>query len=170
MVAPRLKQTCAGAPILELCKPEFRLRDHPQFATMIDNDILKEEIVTIRVQARVQGQWFIRYEDAPDAYPDNPEPSVVHTTWWNGRTLYYDPNPHPIDRGVNARRHQRKLEGVQEGRIVVMQVDIENEPGLRASGRYAGEFRVVEAIITENGSHALVLENTGREIVGAGRI
>lgn len=51
-----------------------------------------------------------------------------------------------------------------------MQVDLENEPGLRASGQYAGEFRVVEAIIKEDGSHALILEDTVREIVGAGRV
>lgn len=124
----------------------------------------------IRVQARVQGQWYVRYENAQEAFPDNPEPSVVHTTWWNGRTLYYDPNPHPIDFGVNAGRNLRKRQGLQEGRIVVMQVDLENEPGLRASGQYAGEFRVVEAIIKEDGSHALILEDTVREIVGAGRV
>lgn len=123
----------------------------------------------IYVQARVQGQWYIRYVNDQDALPNNPEPSVVHTTWWNGRNLYYDPNPHPTDLGVNAGRNRRKLEGVQEGKIVVMQVDAVNEPGLRATGRYAGEFRVVEAIINENGSHALVLENTEREIIGAGR-
>lgn len=50
-----------------------------------------------------------------------------------------------------------------------MQVDLDNEPGLRASGKYSGEFRVVEAIIKENGSHALILENTGREIGRVGR-
>jgi len=124
----------------------------------------------IRVRARVQGQWYIRYEDALDGFPDNPEPTVVHTTWWNEQNLYYDPNPHPINLGVNARRNQRKLGGIQEGRIVVMQEDARNEPGLRATGRYAGEFRVVQAIINADGSHALLLENTDREIIAAGRI
>lgn len=123
----------------------------------------------VRVQARVQGQWYVRYEDAQEAFPENLEPSVIHTTWWNGRTLYYDPNPHPIDHGVNAGRNERKRQGVREGKIVMMQVDRDNEPGLRASGRYAGEFRVVEAIIRDDGSHALVLENTDREVVSAGR-
>lgn len=122
----------------------------------------------IRLQARVQGQWYVRYENSEEALPDNPEPSVVHTTWWNGRALYHDPNPHPVGLGVNARRNQRKLHGIREGRIVVMQRDLDG-PGLRASGQYAGEFRVVEAIIDESGSHALILENTGREIVGAGK-
>lgn len=121
----------------------------------------------IQVQARNQGQWYIRYQDDADAFKDNLEPSVVHTTWWNGRSLYYDPNPHPVGPGVNAGRNQRKLAGIQEGRIVVMQVDDENADGLRATGNYAGEFRVVEAIISENGSHALVLANTDRGIVRA---
>ena len=123
----------------------------------------------ILVQPRVQGQWYVRYVDPESAFADNPEPSVVHTTWWNGRSLYYDPNPHPVGLGVNAGRNQRKLEGIQEGRIVVMQVDFAGEPGLRASGKYAGEFRVLECVIREDGSHALVLENTGREIAGAGK-
>lgn len=123
----------------------------------------------IRVQARVQGQWYVRYENAEEAIPDNPEPSVVHTTWWNDRTLYLDPNPHPTDHGVNAERNRRKLQGIQEGRIVVMQVDAPNEPGLRATGEYAGEFRVAQAIVCPDGKHALILENTGREIERARR-
>lgn len=121
----------------------------------------------IRVQGRVQGQWYVRYENAENAWPDNPEPSVIHTTWWNERELYFDPNSHPTEHGVNAGRNRRKLEGIQEGQVVVMQVDAPNEPGLRATGQYAGEFRVAQAIIRPDGSHALMLENTGREILRA---
>lgn len=123
----------------------------------------------IRVEARVQGQWYVRYENAEEALPENPEPSVIHTTWWNQRGLYFDPNPHPTEQGVNGGRNRRKLQGIHEGRIVVMQVDAPNEPGLRATGAYAGEFRVAQAIVRPDGSHALILESTGREIVRADR-
>lgn len=94
-------------------------------------------------------------------------PTVIHTTWWSGRALYYDPYPHLFRPDSNNTKIAQKLKGIEEGKIVIMQRDDSSDGSLRASGEYEGEFKVVEAIIQENGSHALILENTGREIVRA---
>lgn len=92
---------------------------HRHAGIINNHTIAKGNFAPIRVQARVQGQWYVRYVDAEEALPENPEPSMIRTTLWDQRKSYCDPDPHPTELGVNAGRNRRKLEGIQEGRIVV---------------------------------------------------